>query len=68
MPEEKTAKEPPSEPDAISRNAEFEERWLEPLRNALYDLQFGSVVIIVQDGKVVQIDRTEKRRLDRLPA
>ena len=68
MPEEKTANEPLSEPDALSRNAEFKEGWLEPVRNALCDLQFGSVVIVVQDGKVVQIDRTEKRRLDRLPA
>jgi hypothetical protein len=29
---------------------------------ALRDLQFGSITLIVQDGVVVQIDRTEKRR------
>jgi len=28
-------------------------------------LRFGSVNVIVQDGVVVQIDRTEKRRLRR---
>lgn len=31
--------------------------------DALRGLRFGSVVVTVQDGVVVQIDRTEKRRL-----
>ncbi len=30
---------------------------------SLQGLQFGSVTIIVQDGVIVQVDRTEKRRL-----
>jgi hypothetical protein len=30
---------------------------------ALRDLRFGVVEIVVQDGQVVQINRTEKRRL-----
>lgn len=33
------------------------------IRNALSGLRYGSVHIVVQDGVVVQIDRTEKRRL-----
>jgi hypothetical protein len=33
------------------------------IRGVLQGLRFGSVTIIVQDGVVVQIDRTEKRRL-----
>lgn len=36
---------------------------LTQLRGVLQGLRFGSVTIIVQDGVVVQIDRTEKRRL-----
>ena len=32
---------------------------------ALRGLRFGTVNIIVQDGVIVQIDRTEKRRLKR---
>ena len=52
-----------------SQTADTQEReWLEPVRNALEGLKFGSVVIIVQDGVVVQIDRIEKRRLDRQQA
>lgn len=33
------------------------------IRAALAGLRFGSVQVIVQDGVIVQIDRTEKRRL-----
>ena len=36
---------------------------LAQIRGVLQGLRFGSVTIIVQDGVVVQIDRTEKRRL-----
>jgi hypothetical protein len=33
------------------------------IRDSLRGLRFGSVNIIVQDGVVIQIDRTEKNRL-----
>ena len=33
------------------------------IRDALLGLKFGSVNIIIQDGVIIQIDRTEKRRL-----
>ena len=36
---------------------------LEQIGDALRGLKFGSVNVIVQDGVVVQIDRTEKVRL-----
>ncbi|MEO8268541.1 MAG: YezD family protein [Aureliella sp.] len=39
-------------------DAEFEQ-----VRQSLQGLLFGSVSIVVQDGVIVQIDRTEKRRL-----
>jgi hypothetical protein len=35
------------------------------IRDALRGLRYGSLTIQVQDGVVVQIDRTEKRRLQR---
>lgn len=38
---------------------------LDEIRQSLRDLQFGSLLIIVQDGVVVQMDRTEKKRLPR---
>jgi hypothetical protein len=36
---------------------------LHQIRESLRGLKFGSVNIIVQDGVIIQIDRTEKRRL-----
>ncbi|NUQ61571.1 MAG: DUF2292 domain-containing protein [Pirellulales bacterium] len=42
-----------------------DEPWLPLLRELLRGLQFGSVVITVQDRVVVQVDRTEKHRLRR---
>ncbi|MDX1929728.1 MAG: YezD family protein [Pirellulaceae bacterium] len=38
-------------------------REAQEIQNALRGLRFGSLHVIVQDGVVVQIDRTEKRRL-----
>jgi hypothetical protein len=38
---------------------------LEQIHKALQGLRFGSVLLIVQDGVVVQIERTEKKRLAR---
>jgi hypothetical protein len=32
-------------------------------RHTLSGLRYGQVVVIVQDGVVVQVDRTERRRL-----
>jgi hypothetical protein len=38
---------------------------LSRIGDALRDLRYGSVLAIVQDGVVVQIERTEKTRLDK---
>ncbi len=38
---------------------------LQELRRALSGIQFGTVNIVIQDGLIVQIDRTEKRRIRR---
>jgi hypothetical protein len=37
---------------------------LESIAQAIRGLRFGSVEIVVQDGRVVQIERKEKFRLD----
>ena len=36
---------------------------LDRVRDALRDLRYGTVTVIVQDGVVVQVDRTERLRL-----
>jgi hypothetical protein len=37
---------------------------LERIAQAIWGLRFGSVEIVIQDGRVVQIERKEKFRLD----
>lgn len=41
---------------------------LQHISDALRGLKFGVISIIVQDGVVVQLERTEKRRLRRTEA
>lgn len=43
-------------------------RWTwQRIEDALRGLQFGSITLLVQDGVVVQVDRTERRRYQRTP-
>lgn len=37
---------------------------LEKIREFIEDVRFGSVTVIVQDGRIVQIERNEKLRLN----
>ncbi len=56
------------EPSATSNSHKAtSDEVLSQIREALQNLQFGTVSIVVQDGIVVQIDRTEKRRIRRPP-
>ena len=36
---------------------------IETLEKLLQDMKYGSITLIVQDGKVIQIDKTEKYRI-----
>jgi hypothetical protein len=47
--------------DSLAR----EEGAMEAIRRAIRGLRFGQVVVIVQDGVVVQVDRTERTRIHR---
>jgi hypothetical protein len=59
-----TVTEPISQPNTSTRErGNAVEEALDQIRESLRGLRFGSVNIIVQDGVVIQIDRTEKRRL-----
>lgn len=44
--------------------AETEEA-IASIRDALRGLEYGEISVIVQDGVVIQIERTERRRLRR---
>jgi hypothetical protein len=53
-------------PSRISKTSEHEASpaWLGLVREKVDTLKFGVVQIVVHDSKVVQIERTEKTRLD----
>jgi hypothetical protein len=52
----------PSRPSTQETNL----RWTwQHVENALRDLQFGSITLIVQDGVVVQVERTDRKRYQR---
>lgn len=38
--------------------------WVEAVRQQVNSLRFGVIQIVVHEGRVVQIDRTEKIRVD----
>lgn len=53
-----------SKPDPkANEGASLDARVLAQIRQALEGLRFGSVTIVVHDGKVMQIERSEKVRL-----
>ena len=39
------------------------EEYLELIRKMLDEIQFGSITIVVQDGKIMQIEKEEKIRI-----
>lgn len=43
---------------------EINEDWLERIRQSLNGLEFGNVQIIVHGGRIVQIERTERKRFE----
>jgi hypothetical protein len=42
-----------------------ESEWIEAVRRQVAPLRYGTVVITVHDGRVVQIEKTERIRLEK---
>ena len=42
--------------------------WLNLVRDQASSLRFGVIQIVIHDSRVVQIERTEKVRLDKKPS
>ncbi|HXN36131.1 MAG TPA: YezD family protein [Opitutaceae bacterium] len=54
----------PSEAAAAhAQQAPSEPEWLALVRDKVSDLRYGVVQVVVHDGRVTQIERTEKTRL-----
>jgi hypothetical protein len=48
------------QPDPWNRDLE------KVVRDALKSIRFGTVTLVVQDGRVIQVDKNEKIRIDRV--
>lgn len=48
--------------DEENKNLE-EKDYIEKVVRYVSDIKYGNVTLIIQDGKVIQIDKTEKIRL-----
>ncbi|WP_096201145.1 YezD family protein [Bacillus sp. FJAT-45350] len=46
-----------------SREIDEEEKMFDKLKDLLKNLKYGSITLVVQDGKVIQIEKNEKVRL-----
>jgi hypothetical protein len=48
----------------IMADIESNELWIERIKNNIQGLKFGTVQITIHEGKIVQIDRTERSRFE----
>ncbi|MDF2661604.1 MAG: hypothetical protein K0Q94_4395 [Paenibacillus sp.] len=48
----------------MSNPVQLDDVWTERILGSLEGMEYGSVQIIVHDGKIVQIERTERKRFD----
>ena len=48
----------------MAKPIELDQDWLDRIATQVNGLEYGSVLITVHDGRVVQIDRTERKRFD----
>lgn len=48
----------------MAKPLEVDDVWQEKILNQVSGLQYGQVIITVHDGRIVQIDRTERTRYD----
>ncbi len=48
----------------MAKPFELDETWLSRIASSVNGLEYGSVQIIVHDGRIVQIERTERKRFD----
>lgn len=46
----------------MSKPLQIDDVWAERILKSVSGLEYGSVQIIVHDGRIVQIERTERRR------
>jgi len=48
----------------VDKKTGLHEGIIQNLKQALRDMKYGSITLVIQDGQVIQIDRVEKIRID----
>jgi hypothetical protein len=48
----------------MSNAVQLDDVWIERILGSVRGMEYGSVNIIVHDGRIVQIERTERKRFD----
>lgn len=51
----------------MAKPVEVDDRWLGRIAEQINGLEYGEVSIIVHDGRIVQIERKERKRYDDVP-
>lgn len=46
----------------MAKPLKVDEAWLERIAGLLDDMEFGSLHIVVHEGQIVQMERTERKR------
>jgi hypothetical protein len=52
----------------MAKPVEVDAVWMQRIAEVVNGLEYGSVLITVHDGRIVQIDRTERKRFDAVSA
>jgi hypothetical protein len=52
----------------MAKPLKVDEVWLERIAGLLDDMEFGSLHIVVHEGQIVQMEKTERKRFENSPA
>lgn len=48
----------------MAKPLQVDQVWLDRIAGLLNDMEFGSLQIVVHEGQIVQMERTERKRYD----
>ncbi|WP_435925663.1 YezD family protein [Paenibacillus sp. DYY-L-2] len=52
----------------MAKPLKVDEVWLERIAGLLNEMEFGSLNIVIHEGQIVQVERTERKRYELGPA
>ena len=52
----------------MAKPLKVDEVWMDRIAGQLNDMEFGSLHIVVHEGQIVQMERTERKRFENTPS